>query len=53
MLILKVSIFDFFDDLHDPRQPGKNLYPLKEIILIALCAAICGADSFVKLEAAS
>lgn len=45
-----ISILRFFGDLNDPRQMAKILYPLQEIILVALCAAICGADSFVEME---
>ena len=45
-----IAALDFFAELSDPRQPGKVIYPLREIILTALCAAICGADSFVEFE---
>lgn len=45
-----IAALDFFAQLPDPRQPGKVLYPLQEIILTALCAVICGADSFVEFE---
>lgn len=45
-----ISILKFFGDLNDPRQMAKVLYPLQEIILVALCAAICGADTFVEME---
>lgn len=43
------SIIKLFEDLNDPRQPGKVLYPLPEILLLVLCAAICGADSIVEI----
>ncbi len=46
----KVAALDFFVQLPDPRQQDKIVYPLLEIILVALCAAICGADSFVEIE---
>ena len=45
-----IAAMDFFAELPDPRQAGKVVYPLREIILVALCAAICGADSFVEFE---
>lgn len=48
--IISISILKFFTELNDPRQTAKVLYPLPEIILVALCAAICGADSFVEME---
>lgn len=47
---ISISILKFFTELNDPRQTAKVLYPLPEIILVALCAAICGADSFVEME---
>lgn len=48
--IISISILKFFTELNDPRQTAKVLYPLPKIILVALCAAICGADSFVEME---
>ena len=48
--IISIAILRFFAELNDPRQTAKVLYPLPEIILVALCAAICGADSFVEME---
>ncbi len=48
--VISISILKFFAQLNDPRQTAKVLYPLPEIILVALCAAICGADSFVEME---
>jgi hypothetical protein len=45
-----IAILEYFEKFPDPRQQGKVLYPLAEIILTALCAVICGADSFVEIE---
>lgn len=45
-----IAALDIFGRLEDPRQAAKILYPLNEIILVALCASICGADSFVEFE---
>jgi hypothetical protein len=39
-----------FAPLRDPRQASKVLYPLAEILLLLLCATICGADDFVEIE---
>jgi predicted transposase YbfD/YdcC len=47
---LIISIIDHFEDMPDPRQQAKVLYPLSEIILLALCAIIYGADSYVEIE---
>jgi predicted transposase YbfD/YdcC len=46
---ISVAILDHFQDLPDPRQQGKVLYPLAEIILTALCAILCGADCYVEI----
>ena len=43
-----VSALEFFSELEDPRQQGEIKYPLNEIILVALCASICGADTFIE-----
>jgi len=45
-----ISIIEHFEDMPDPRQQGKVLYPLSEIILTSLCAIICGAESCVEIE---
>jgi predicted transposase YbfD/YdcC len=47
---LSISIIEHFEDMPDPRQQAKVLYPLSEIILTTLCAIICGADSYVEIE---
>lgn len=43
------SVIKLFAALDDPRQPGKVRYPLSEILLLVLCAAICSADSIVEI----
>lgn len=42
------SILSHFAALEDPRQGAKVLYPLPEILLLALAATIAGADDFVE-----
>ena len=44
-----VVFLSYFDDLPDPRQRGKVMYPLDEILLLALLAVLAGADSFVEI----
>ena len=39
-----------FARLEDPRQSAKTLYPLSEVLLVSLCAVICGADSWVEVS---
>jgi predicted transposase YbfD/YdcC len=39
----------YFKDLPDPRQRGKVIYPLAEVLLLCLLAVLGGADSFVDI----
>jgi hypothetical protein len=39
-----------FSDLPDPRQPGKVIYPLQEILLLCLLAVLAGAEGFVDIS---
>ena len=45
-----VSILDHFDDLDDPRVERTRRHKLVDIIAIAICATICGADSWVHVD---
>lgn len=36
--------------VHDPRRPNR-VHPLPEIILMSLCAILCGADSWQDIQA--
>ena len=45
---VSASISDHFRDVTDPRR-GEPVYPLDEILFIAICAVICGADDFVAI----
>src|SRR5713226_887970 len=40
---------EYFEDLSDPRQHGKVIYPLAEVPLLCLLAVLGGADSFVDI----
>ena len=42
------SIADHFSEVTDPRR-GEPVYPLHNILFIAICAVICGADDFVAI----
>lgn len=44
------SLLDHFSALTDPRQPGKVLYPLPEVMLLVLCATLAGAEDFVEVR---
>ena len=45
-----VSIVKHFRDLEDPRIERSRRHQLLDIVAIAICAVICGADSWVYLE---
>src|SRR5690349_413568 len=40
------TFMESFRGLKDPRINRKKLYPLQEILLIVICATICGAESW-------
>src|SRR5260370_18888048 len=40
---------DYFKDLPDPRQRGKVVYPLNEVLLLCLLAVLGGAETFVDI----
>ena len=46
---LHPSILRHFARIDDPRQNAKVLYPLAEILLLALAATVAGADDFVEI----
>jgi hypothetical protein len=45
-----LALLDHFSALRDPRQPGKVVYPLPEIMLLVLCATLAGAEDFVVVR---
>jgi len=44
-----VVFLKYFDDLPDPRQVGKVMYPLDEILLLCLLAVLAGAETFTDI----
>ncbi len=45
-----VSLVEHFEDLEDPRVERAKIHQLSDIIVIAICAVICGADNWVEIE---
>jgi len=43
-----VRLQDHFAELTDPRR-REVIYPLINVVVIAVCAVICGADDFVSI----
>jgi predicted transposase YbfD/YdcC len=44
-----VIFLDYFRDFPDPRQAGKVVYPLDEILLLCLLAVLAGAETFTDI----
>jgi DDE_Tnp_1-associated len=44
------SLSHHFRQLEDPRVERRRVYSLHDILLISLCALLCGAESFVDIE---
>lgn len=48
---MPISIVDHFGGLEDPRRPQGTRHRLLDIIVIAICAVICGADGWEDVQA--
>lgn len=46
----RITLIDHFEKLTDPRVERTKDHKLVDILTIAVCATICGADSFVAME---
>jgi len=44
-----VVFLDYFKDLPDPRQRGKVLYPLDEVLLFCLLAVLAGSEAITDI----
>ena len=44
-----IVFLSYFKDLTDPRQRGKVIYPLEEILVLCLLAVLAGAETFVDI----
>lgn len=45
------SLLQHFETLDDPRISRKRLHSLMTVLGIAICAVLCGADSWTEIEA--
>src|SRR3712207_6744619 len=45
----EAELLEAFAGLEDPRQSGKVLYPLSEIVLVVLCGLLSGCNDFVEM----
>ena len=44
-----VSILDHFAELADPRREQGRVHRLDEIVFMAICAVLCGADHWIEI----
>lgn len=44
------ALFDHFAQLPDPRREHRRRHKLSDILVIAVCAVLCGAESFPAIE---
>ncbi len=44
------SIVEHFGELEDPRIERQKQHQLLDVIVIAICAVVCGADDWVAIE---
>jgi hypothetical protein len=45
------AILAYFDELNDPRVSRSRRHTLEDILVISICAVICGADGWTDVEA--
>jgi len=45
-----VTVVEIFDAIKDPRFARTRLHPLSSILMLCLCAVICGADTVMAIE---
>lgn len=48
MPAVSIRLQDHFEELTDPRR-REPVYPLLNVVTIAICAVVCGADDFVSI----
>ena len=46
----RTVIVEYFSTLDDPRQQGKVVYPLVEVLILVLMAVLAGAEGFTEVE---
>ena len=47
----RLSLAEAFADLPDPRVAGRSKHNLVEMLVVTVCALVCGVDDFVGIEA--
>ena len=49
----EISLIEYFTELEDPRIDRTKHHQLLDIINIAVCGVICGAENWVDIELAN
>ena len=44
------SLMEHFSGIKDPREGWRVLYPLRELLLLVLCATLAGMEDFVEIK---
>ncbi len=44
------SLMEHFSAVDDPREGWRVLYPLRELLLVVLCATLAGMENFVEIK---
>lgn len=45
-----MPILDIFASVTDPRHPSKVQHPLPDLLTVAVCGVLVGADTFEEIE---
>lgn len=46
----KITLTRLFEDMDDPRVVGRCTYRLVEVVVIGICAVLCGAETWTEVE---
>ena len=46
---MSMKLLDYFKDVTDPRVERTKLHKLEDILAIAICATICGAEGWTEI----
>lgn len=47
----RLSLIEVFADIPDPRVEGRSKYDLVEMMVVTVCALVCGIGKFTWVEA--
>ena len=47
---IRASVMEYLAEVPDPRIDRTRAHPLENILVIALLAVLCGADTFTSME---